>query len=395
VIVFLTHTAGLLSGFEDDVADLFLRRAAAPLAQPAPFALAAIDRLPADRPWPWARLDYALLLRATLNYGPKGVVFEMLLNDSDAQHTAFDGTFSNMVDRIGDVTFAAAGILGAPDAVWPKNFTTLPGTPSFRVPTYQSVVWPLETFAGRSAVGLGNLVANPSEPVRSVPLIYNIGGKYVPSLALQAAASFLHADLNRTEIQLGRELILRDLFGKKVLRHVPIDKEGRLRVRYRKQDGSIWRDSFDNLILYADQAERGEKPTKDLAVLRGRQLWVGRTYGTGAEVYETPLGISTPVQIQMEVARCLVQEDFPRPANQIWLAAFWVGGGLLGGLILLRWNVWIATGLLLVGAGLTETLAIHWLTQQNVVEPLVSHALFWLGLGLVRISVKNWLLPKR
>ena len=109
----------------------------------------------------------------------------------------------------------------------------------------------------------------------------------VPSLVLQAAAQFLGADLSSSEIQIGRAIFLRTKDGK-LLRTIPIDEEGRLRVRYHTSTTTSWQASFDNILVYDDQIQHGIPPERDLRSLARRQVWIGRTDPGTRERFATP-----------------------------------------------------------------------------------------------------------
>ena len=111
----------------------------------------AIDNIPPDKPWPWSRLDYSLVLRSLIDYAPQSVVFEMNLNDRDTEYTSFDDTFSHIVQRANTVVFAAT-VLTPPQLArpCPRISPAIPVHGNLRqVPRFGSAIWPLDTFAGR------------------------------------------------------------------------------------------------------------------------------------------------------------------------------------------------------------------------------------------------------
>jgi len=92
----IAQFGGVFDGLEEPLLDW---RQSLPSLRPRlnsqnQLALVAIDYIPADRPWPWPRLDYVILLRSLLPYAPKSIVFETLLHDRDTRYSAFDSSFA-------------------------------------------------------------------------------------------------------------------------------------------------------------------------------------------------------------------------------------------------------------------------------------------------------------
>ena len=261
IFTLLAQLSGALDAFEEPLLDWRLSLHAYPAPPSDQLALIAIDNIPADRPWPWSRLDYSLALRSLIDYAPQSVVFEMNLNDRDTEYTSFDDTFSHIVQRANTVVFAAT-VLTPPDTPrpLPAKLGSIPFHGSMRqVPRFGSAIWPLDTFAGDSPVGVNNLESESGLRLRRLPLVFMLDGKMIPSLVLQAAAQFLGADLASSEVQVGRAILLRRKDGK-LLRTVPIDDEGRMRIRYHQGPGTSWQASFDNIMLYDDQIQHGITP---------------------------------------------------------------------------------------------------------------------------------------
>ncbi|VVM05137.1 hypothetical protein MAMC_00421 [Methylacidimicrobium cyclopophantes] len=231
------------------------------------FALIAIEHIPADRPWPWPRLEYALCLRGLVAQLPQSVVFEVLLSEKGAKMSSFDQTFASLVHRVDHVCFAGDALLeekqGEP---LPAGAVRLSGSPRLGTLTeYRSVIWPGGPFASEGSVGLANLDVGSGE-VRSLPLVFRVKDALVPSLSLQAAAVYLGADLAKTSVRLGHAIVLRDRQGKRI-RTIPVDAQGRITLRYRRSPETIPRVDFDSYLVYADQAIRGQLSDDELPPL--------------------------------------------------------------------------------------------------------------------------------
>ena len=163
-----------------------------------------------------------------------------------------------------------------------------------------------------------------------------LNGKMIPSLVLQAAAQYLGADLAASEIQIGRAIFLRRKDGK-LLRTVPIDDEGRMRVRFHQGPPASWQASFDNIMLYDDQIQHGITPDHDLRDLVAAQVWIGRTDPGERERFKTAVGELSRVEVQLQAERTILDQDYVRPLPPMILAALYLldrdrrrgGGGAL------------------------------------------------------------------
>ncbi|CAB4244644.1 Stand-alone CHASE2 sensor domain [Methylacidimicrobium sp. AP8] len=382
---------GFFSDWEDTIArkqDLFPSE-----SKSSQFALIVIDHIPADRPWPWPRLEYALCLRGLLAQLPQSVVFEVLLSEKGTKMSSFDQTFASLIRRINRVCFAADALLAEQQGEpLPAGATRLRGLPNIDYLTeYRSVIWPGATFVGDCPVGLANLEI-PSGEVRSLPLVFRIQDALVPSLSLQAAAVFLGADLRQTTVRLGHAVILRDQQGKRI-RTIPIDADGRTAVRYRHSPATIPRVDYDSYLVYANQAAHGEPTSDELPSFRGRQVWIGVTDGDIAPKLSTPVGKMTPVELHMQVARQIVEGEFIRPLPWYLSAALAFILCLWGTRLFVRLPpLWAVTIMGAVFAGAAGVSIASFLFL-GLAFPLVTLFFSLLGAIICGTSVRLWNFP--
>ncbi len=307
-------------GFFDPAEEALLDWDQKCIASTAPgdgFALVAISRVPSDRPWPWPRLDFALVMRGLLPQMPQGVVFDPLLHDKDPRFSAFDQSFARLVDQAGYAVFAAAALQPPDGAPLPDGAVTLgDGGRKPHLPVFGSLLWPIATFAEGHPVGVANFSTEAGQPVRRLPLVFRVKDRLLPSLALAAAASRLGADWTKSDFHPGGEIVLRDAAGK-ALRHIPVDDEGRLRLRYRNPGFQPLKIPYDDFLVYVDQLERGVAPAVDLERFSGRQVWIGLTDPEAADMKDTILGRQPAVELQMQATAQIVRGEFltsvPRP----------------------------------------------------------------------------------
>jgi len=367
-----------------------------PLGEPD-LALISIDEIPTNRPWPWPRLEYAILLRSLLPYNPQGVVFEMLLHQRDTKVDAYDSRFAGIVDNMDDVdfVFAAAGLSQPPeDGAEPQRPANLEKIPEGSVDpgnmaNFRSLLWPLEIFSGGSRVGLNNLLPNAKLQPRSVPLVFWVNGEIVPSLALQAAASRLDVDWTPSEIIMGDAIYMRDGEGKTV-RTVPIDQEGRLLMRYRPNYPEPWRASFDNVPLYAQMAETGGEPEQNLREVKDRLIFVGRTDEKSFEPIPGVLGPTSDVEVQMLAARNILNADYIYHLPGWIVLPFYLLVGAAAGLFFFYYGP--LPGLILLGVLFWswEETALLAFRGYSLDMPMVSFGVMLLGIIPISFAAAHW-----
>jgi CHASE2 domain-containing sensor protein len=314
----------------------------------------------------------------------------MNLNDRDTEYTSFDDTFSHIVKRANTVVFAATVLTPAATSPLPANLSSIPFRGSLRqVPRFGSAIWPLDTFAGDSPVGANNLESESGLRLRSLPLVFMLQGKMIPSLVLQAAAQFLGADLPSSEVQVGRAVFLRSKEGK-LLRAVPIDDEGRMRVRFHQGPIVSWQAAFDNIMLYDDQIQNGIKPDYDLRGLARRQVWIGRTDPGERERFKTAVGQLSRVEVELQAERTILDQNYIRPLPPMILAALYLLIAIGGAAAVIRFGPVRAAVMLVVLAALWFGASILAFQLYNVILPLPSFAMLILGTGAVGILASFW-----
>ncbi|SDT91683.1 adenylate cyclase [Verrucomicrobium sp. GAS474] len=417
VLVSFFHFGGFFDAAEERLVDWETTWIASAPAQSDKdaYALLSIDRVPSDRPWPWPRLDYAILLRGLLPEHPRSVVFEMLMHDEDPRYTAFDDTFASLIRRCGTgaVVLAAAALQTDAKTPPPENALALSlalpsssdpkadlkpdaepnpkANPDKAMPTrYGSLFWPVPTFSEGAFVGVTNLGPDTDGVLRHVPLFFRVRDKILPSLALAAAASRIGADLARSEVRPGHEVILRDGNGK-TLRRVPIDASGSLRLRLRSPGLPVLRIGNDDFVLGADQVERGIRPDAvPMASLAGRQVWIAATDPSVAKPLQTPGGLRAPVEVAMAASAQIVRGDFLHPIPKALASLlFLVTGGVLA-YAARRFH--FGRALLLIGTTLASItlVSLAAVALANVVFPLIALAVLGTGVILSGLAAGAW-----
>jgi adenylate cyclase len=391
VFTLLAQFSGALSEFEQPFLDWCQTLNAYPLPPSDQLALISIDTIPPDRPWPWSRLDYSLVLRSLIDYGPQSVVFEMSLNDRDTDYTSFDDTFSHIVERANTVIFAATAMTDRdPVTPLPARLGEIPFHGGARqVPRFGSAIWPLTTFAGDSPVGVNNVQAEMGLRLRRLPLVFMLDGRMVPSIVLQSAVQLLGADLPSSDVQIGRAIFLRRKDGK-LLRTIPIDDQGRMRIRFHTGPATSWEASFDNVMVYDDQLQHGIAPDRDLRLLARRQVWIGRTDDADRERFTTPLGKLNRVQVELQAERTILDQDYVRPLPPMILAALYILIAIGGAVSVIRLGPRNAAILTLIFTAFWFELALLAFRLYNVILPLPSFAMLIFGTYSMGLLALYW-----
>jgi adenylate cyclase len=390
IFALLAQFSGALDEFEETTLDHLQSVTAWPDPPSSQLALVAIDSIPDDRPWPWSRLDYSLGLRALVDYAPQSVVFNMNLNDRDPSYTSFDDIFSHIVQRVNVAVFSATGTTSAEGGAPPASLGTIPSEGArHRIPRFGSAIWPLATFAGQSPVGINNVQPEENLRLRWMPLVFLLDQKLVPSLVLQATAQVLGADLSASRVQVGRFIFLRRHDGR-LLRTIPIDDEGRMRIRYQSGPVASWQASFDNVIVYDDEVQQGIKAAQDMHGLGGRQVWIGRTDPALRERFRTPFGNLSLVEAEMQGERTILEQDYVRPLPPMILALLYLAVGIGGAALMVRWGPLHCAALLVVTAAFWIESAVLAFRVYNVILPLPSFAMLIFGVYIMGLLALYW-----
>lgn len=235
--------------------------------------------LTSKHPWPWAPLDYALFLQASLELGPAVVAIEEVLNWDASSQTAQKNEQSlyNLILKTPKVLLAGKlGSLEDPDLVPPFQHTPIlqkVNGPKQLVPEYSVISQqPKQEFRLTPELGFTNL---PSGPViQSIPLLFRYRGEMVPSFVLQALMLWLKLTPDEIQVDLGKEIRLGNQ------RAIPIDSSGAMLLNLNAQ---FHRVGYDDLLLLA--TVNNQHPPE--ALRPGGLFLLGRT-DKQSRVYRLP-----------------------------------------------------------------------------------------------------------
>lgn len=361
-----------------------LVRAAAPAGEPAGSVIVDIDdaslralRQPLGE-WPYSREVYALMLDYLRQVGARLVVMDIV----------FAGR------RDGDARFAEALRTGPPVVLGAAALAPLQRTgvePAQASPAEEAALqrlgaapagmpWAgltppadtlLDALAVRGSLGVISVALDDDGLLRELPLLHQVQGRALPSLALAAR---LRADgVTGWRIDAG-ELIAGP-------RRWPVDAQARLRLHLPPQGGDLPRLPWQRLM----RAALGERDDPELATqLAGRAVFVGSSAFFADEVM-TPQGRLTGMALNAAVFEALGRQ--PPPLLRERGAAVWALNALLlalGALPLLWRHQALAAGLAL--AAIT---GIAWTAVTAGLLPTPAPALYLLALGLLLTAVAH------
>lgn len=369
-----------LGDLRNGLFDLYQRAAPRPFDPEAPVRIVDIDdaSLAQEGQWPWPRTKVARLVDQLANLGAAAIAFDMVFAEKDrldlgalagelpppvraevasalAGRANNDAVLAGALGRL-PVVLGAALANGQPGAPYAAKWgvATAGDDPLLFVPHFSSAVAPLPELATATAgIGALNWLPDRDQVVRRVPLLLNLDGHLVPSLAAEAlrVAQGASTYVTRSSNASGEEAFGREtgLVAVKIgALEAPTDAQGEVRVRFSPSDPRRFISARDVLDGKVDRAQ-----------VEGRIILVGTSAVGLKDTRATPLDAAVPgVEIQAQLMEHLIaglnlaRPDWARGAELALAAAF----GLLIAFALPRVSPLVAglgglALLALVGAG--------------------------------------------
>lgn len=381
----LLSLAGAQPRVDRALADLLLRAAApAPAAQPGSVIVDIDDaslralREPLGE-WPYSREVYALMLDYLRQAGARLVVMDIVF----AGPREGDARFAQaLAGSRPPVVLAAAGLA-------PRQRTGVeqaPATPAEEAALQRVGAAPaglpwagltapadtlLDALAVRGSLGLISVALDDDGLLRELPLLHQVQGRALPSLALAARLRADGAAGWRVE---GGELVAG-------ARRWPVDAQARLRLRLPLNGGDLPRVAWQRLM----RAALGEVDDPELArQLAGRSVFVGSSAFFADEVM-TPQGRLTGTALNAAIFEALGAE--PPPLLRERGAAVWGLDALL--LVLGALPLVLRRQALAAGLGVVAITLASGLTVQGGLLPTPAPGLYLLALALLLIAVDH------
>ncbi len=315
--------------------------------------------------WPWPRQLYAPIIEFCQRGGARAVIFDVLYFEASVYGAEDDQRLAQAMETSGRVvlpfflTREAKGAEPQSQEVLSRASLPIKGTPPTGLTTYQGMTIPIPPLL-KAAAALGNVECGPDLVdgiYRRLPLVGVCQGHFLPLLSFGA---FCHVQAQGEWRFEDGDLVQGDY-------RVPLDREGRLLLKFRGPDHRFKRLSAANVIQSEERLKHGMAPFYRPEDLAGKWVFVGFTAPGLLDLKPTPLAPVYPgVELHATLLDNLLSGDFLRTVPQwfIWLWALVLAG--------------IVTMAVLFSARLWTTLAaLALLLAMNVGGSLLAFRASW------------------
>jgi CHASE2 domain-containing sensor protein len=245
-----------------------------------------------DQTWPWSSLDYAILLNTLGPFAPSVVALDLPLEDGDPLYPIYDIQLANQMARFPSIILSKTGHLPLPA--------------------------PLQASA---VIADSRWLQSPSGKLHKVPLAVFQEDTWQPCFSLQTAASHLGADWNKSSIQPGAFIILRD-FQQKVLLRIPVDAECRTLTDQSIFSSRVNATDFYSAIISAEDLRNGGTGSENFHEIRRHIILVGTEAPGTYQPIQGPGGLLPPVYLQYHVISQLLAGRFSTEMNGVFYFLF-------------------------------------------------------------------------
>jgi adenylate cyclase len=330
---------------EDQTVNLRFKARAAfdPPADPR-LIFVGIDQQSLDKfgryPWPRTTIAHFLTTIAQTNATPHTAVFDILYTDKSSD-PADDVALGNAVALLPSVITGALSVppsgisrdasviqaaeektkIDLKDAGPTLPFTVIHGDP-LRIRGSNVATLPVAPVRTQSLFGFVNDEPSPADDIRhTIPLLMRVGTQIYPSLALQALCQMLDVDADKVEVNVGKNVVLKNASGRTWT--VPIDARGEYAINYRRNS------SFDSLsfgqlsIALDDNATRGV-PLPPPCNIAKKTLVIGEAATGLTDLGPTPLRAESPlVYTHLNVINNVLKNDYLSFVPWYWVVVGW------------------------------------------------------------------------
>jgi adenylate cyclase len=297
--------------------------------------------------WPWPRsveADFLKIIQATSS--PHVVSFDILFTeDFDKGHTLksvsgadFDQTFADAAGQLPCVITGAFSMDPLKDASEQKTAVQQTqaelAQPSLTQP-YTHVIGDVHRLGGsdvavlpvrplRALTFFGFVNDEPShiDDIRhTLPMVMRVGDKVYPSLSLQTLCQMLNIDSDKVEIEVGKQVTLRNHSGRSW--KIPINEKGEMIINYRVEN--VANISFVKLLeTLKVNALRGDPIPPECQIDKKTLLVGGAAIGL-TDLGPTPLAARTPLAYtHLNAINNILQQDFLHIVPWGWTVACWL-----------------------------------------------------------------------
>ncbi len=294
--------------------DLRLRLLADPSRASSDIVIVLIDQYSLDvyekqqgLPWPWPRQLYSAVVDFLRTGGAKAVFFDLVFSESSRWGVEDDEDFARAMERAGMVflplSLSRQEFLEEVPAEALRIFALpLETVPQVNFPSAESVSLPVDVLL-LAARGAGNVsfVPDGDGVFRRLPMAVSYRDLLIPS------APFVLA---------------RFILGTESLAAVPLDRQGRMIIRYYGPAGTYKTYSIAAIINSWAQLEEGGNPQIPPSEFAGKTVFIAGSAAGILDSRPSPLSaLSSGVEIHAAVLDNVIHRDFIRGQPRFALAA--------------------------------------------------------------------------
>ena len=316
---------GFLSPYTLKTLDLLFRGTPLPAASPE-VVIITVDQPDLDFfkkqgvSWPWPRQVYAPIIEFCQRGKARAVIFDVLYTEASVYGTDDDPRLAQAMAAAGRVvlplflTREKTGQSPLAKEALAKAALAITGAPPPGLTKYRGMTLPIPPLLN-AAAALGNVECGPDPDgiYRRLPLVGTMQGRFLPLLAFAAFTHFQAPGGWRFE----SGGLVRGEF------RVPLDRQGRLLLKFRGPSRSHRRLSAANVIQSEVRLQHGKTPFYKPEDLAGKWVLVGFTAPGLLDMKPSPLAPVYPgVELHATLLDNLLRGDFLRPAP-FWVLWLW------------------------------------------------------------------------
>jgi adenylate cyclase len=331
---------------EDQTVNLRFRARASfdPPADPR-LIFVGIDQQSLDKfgryPWPRPVMADFLTSIAKANANPYAMTFDILYTEKSANPDD-DVALGNAIALLPNVITAAlsvrpsdvskkdADVIKAAeektkadlkDLGFTKPFTQILGDVQ-KIRGSNIATLPVAPVREQSFFGFANDEPSQVDYIRhTIPLLIRLDDQVYPSLALQTLCQMLSVDPDKVEVNVGKNVVLKNTSGKSWT--IPVDERGDYVINYRR-NSSFRSLSFGLLATFLDSYLQNGTPLPPACDIEKKTLVIGEAATGLTDLGPTPLQAGSPlVYTHLNVINNVLQNDYLSFVPWYWVVIGW------------------------------------------------------------------------
>jgi adenylate cyclase len=344
-VVALSEQTRIGELLEDQTVNLRFQ-ARAPFDSPADprLVFVGIDQQSLDKfgryPWPRPVIAHFLTDIAQANANPYTVAFDILYTEksSNPADDAALGDAAALLPSVitGALSVKPSGVSRDPAVIKAaedktnadlqdpgptKPFTQIHGDKR-KIRGSNIATLPVAPVREQSLFGFVNDEPSPVDYIRhTIPLLIRVGDQVYPSLALQTLCQMLNVDADKVEVNIGKNVVLKNASGKTWT--IPMNERGEYHINYRR-NSSIRSLSFGLLSTFLDDHLLKGAPLPPECNIDHKTVLVGEAATGLTDLGPTPLQAESPlVYTHLNVINNVLKNDYLGFVPWYWVVVGW------------------------------------------------------------------------